>query len=96
MIGIIRTPNIWKRPAIAELSAFVEIPASTSAAPPLIVVRPAPPHEHGVASPRSATAIAVIGSNPKATRKGAAIAAGAPAPAAPYIKIGTKKPIIIS
>ena len=92
--GMTRTPNMWNLPTIAELSATVDTPASTSAAPPLMVVRPAPPQEAGVASPSSAMAIDVTGSKPRATRKGAAMAAGAPAPAAPSKKIGSIMPMI--
>ena len=61
--GIISTPNIWNRPTIAEFSAEVLNPWSTRYAPPVIVVRPAPPHEQGVASPKRATAMATSGSN---------------------------------
>ena len=93
MKGMISTPNMWMRPTIAAFCATVATPASTSAAPPLIVVRPAPPQEQGVASPSSASAIEVIGSKPSAVRKGAAIAAGAPAPAAPSRKIGNIMPM---
>lgn len=39
MNGMMSTPNIWKRPTIAALSETVESPASTSAAPPLMVVQ---------------------------------------------------------
>ncbi len=81
---------------MAELRAVVEIPSVTSAAPPLIVVRPAPPQDVQVQSPSRETAIAMIGSNPSAVRKGAVSAAGAPAPAAPSRKIGTKMPMMIS
>ena len=45
MNGMMSTPNMWKRPTIAALSETVESPASTSAAPPLMVVSPAPPQE---------------------------------------------------
>ena len=94
MKGMTRTPNMWNRPTIAELSATVDTPASTRAAPPLMVVRPAPPQEAGVASPSSAIAMEVTGSKPRATRNGAAIAAGAPAPAAPSKKIGSIMPMM--
>ena len=96
MNGMMSTPNIWKRPTIAAFCATVASPASTSAAPPLMVVRPAPPHEAGVASPSSAMATAVTGSNPSATRNGAAMAAGAPAPAAPSRKMGIIMPITMT
>ena len=94
--GIISTPNIWNRPTIAEFSAEVLNPWSTRYAPPVIVVRPAPPHEQGVASPKRATAMATSGSNPSPTKKGAAIAAGEPAPAAPSKNIGTIMPTMTS
>ncbi|MPM93448.1 hypothetical protein SDC9_140585 [bioreactor metagenome] len=84
------------RPTMAEFSAAVETPASTRAAPPEMVVSPAPPQEQGVASPNSATAMAITGSKPSATRNGAAMAAGAPAPAAPSRKMGTIRPTTIS
>ena len=96
MKGMMRAPNIWMRPTMAEFRALVEMPASTREAPPLMVVRPAPPQEQGVASPSRATAMEVMGSKPRATRKGAAIAAGAPAPAAPSRKMGTIIPTMIS
>ncbi len=83
-------------PTIAELRAVVETPAFTSAAPPLMVVRPAPPHEVQVQSPSRDTAIAMMGSNPRAVKNGAVRAAGAPAPAAPSRKIGKKIPMMIS
>ena len=96
MNGMMSTPNMWKRPTIAALSETVESPASTSAAPPLMVVSPAPPQEAGVASPSRATAMEVTGSKPRATRKGAAMAAGAPAPAAPSRKMGSIMPMTMS
>ena len=94
MKGMMRTPNIWNRPTMAEFSATVETPASTSAAPPLMVVSPAPPQEAGVASPSRAMVMEVTGSKPSATRKGAAMAAGAPAPAAPSRKMGSIMPMM--
>ena len=96
MKGMTNTPNMWNRPTMAELSATVETPASTSAAPPLMVVRPAPPQEAGVASPSRARAMEVTGSKPRATKKGAAMAAGAPAPAAPSKKMGSIMPMTTS
>ena len=94
MNGMTSTPNMWKRPAIAAFCATVARPASTRAAPPLMVVRPAPPNEAGVASPSSAMAMEVVGLKPRATRNGAAMAAGAPAPAAPSRKIGSIMPMM--
>jgi len=94
MKGMTSTPNMWMRPTMAEFSATVLSPASVRAAPPLMVVRPAPPQEHGVASPSRARAMDVMGSKPSATRNGAAIAAGAPAPAAPSRKMGSIIPMM--
>ena len=94
--GTMRSPRELILPTIAELSAVVEIPSFTRAAPPLIVVSPAPPQEVQVQSPSRETAIAIMGSKPSAVRKGAVRAAGAPAPAAPSRKIGTKIPMMMS
>ena len=90
--GMMSTPNMWMRPTMAELRATVLMPASVRAAPPLMVVRPAPPQEQGVASPSRARAMEVTGSKPRATRNGAAMAAGEPAPAAPSRKMGSIMP----
>ena len=47
-----------------------------------------------MASPSSASAMEVTGSKPSATRKGAAMAAGEPAPAAPSRKMGSIMPMM--
>ena len=83
-------------PAAEKFRSTVDTPAETRSAPPPMVVRPEPPKDVQTPSDISATTTASIGSNPRPTRKGPAIAAGVPAPAAPSIKIGTKRPIRIS
>ena len=80
-IGANNAPKKWMKEVYFEIS--ITSTTSRNAAKPPMVVSPAAPRDAAIPLKTSAPTIANTGGMPRATKNGAAMAAGVPAPATP-------------